>query len=278
MSQIGRWKAKLRRWALRRIALPLVNREMERHGSHFYLYVPSTDRLFPYRKFSQRVLGEARTRVIGSDRWYQVLLKKDIHVATAVDIGVNYGYTSCWLSRWADRVFTFEPNPNNLAMVREHLAIRQITNVTLTESAISNTHGEAVLHVKSKDGHHSLSDVGASETVRTITVPVTTLDRAADRLGLDRIGLLKVDVEGFEPQVFEGAAGLLERHAIDLILFEHSPAFYRDRGIDPRSSIATLERFGYRVTRLDGSAATEESLADVWQTDLIAEPSARMAH
>ena len=56
---------------------------------------------------------------------------------------------------------------------------------------------------------------------------------------------------------------------IDLILFEYSPGFYRQRGIDPRAPLAMLDRFGYRVTALDGGPADET----VWQSDLLACPA-----
>ena len=272
MSIAGRCKARLRRWAFRRLALPLLNRELEEQGLHLYRYVPAADRLFPYGRLTPRTLDRERAGRIDSDRWYRALGERGIRVPVAFDVGVNYGYTSVWLSRWAERVYAFEPNPHNAAMIREQLGIRQVKNVELVETAIADVEGEAVLHLKPHDGHHSLADVGASPTTGRIPVAVTTLDRAAAARGIESIGLLKIDVEGFEPEVLEGASGLLAARAIDLILFEHSPGFYRQRGIDPRAPIAVLERFGYRVSTTDGDPVDDASLASVWQTDLLAEP------
>jgi FkbM family methyltransferase len=173
-------------------------------------------------------------------------------------VGVNYGYTSAWISRWADRVYTFEPNPNNAAMIREQLRIRQIHNVEHIPTAISDHQGEGVLHLKSVDGHHSLGDIGASSTVGTMRVPVTTLDRFAETRGINRVSLLKIDVEGFEPEVLRGARGLLSARAIDLILFEYSPRFYRQRGIDPRAPMAVLEEYGYQARTLHAGLRVPE--------------------
>ena len=65
-------------------------------------------------------------------------------------------------------------------------------------------------------------------------VPCDTLDAVAERLGLTRIGLLKIDTEGHELAVLRGAKDLLARGAIDVIQFEFnemnviSRAFFKD--------------------------------------------------
>ena len=270
MSAGNRLTSRLRSWALYRWALPLVNRELKDRGVLLYRYIAATDRLFPYKALTRTALSP--TGDILSDRWYQALQARKLRGAIAFDVGVNYGYTSAWISHWAERVYTFEPNPNNAAMIREQLRIRQIDNVELVPTAISDQVGEAVLHLKSFDGHQSLGDIGASSTVGTMRVPVTTLDSFAATRGIDRVNLLKIDVEGFEPEALRGARGLLSARAIDLILFEYSPRFYRQRGIDPRAPMAVLEEYGYRARTLrgdpvDGSVSTRD------QIDLLAEPS-----
>jgi FkbM family methyltransferase len=275
VSIVARWKSRLRRWALRRIALPLVNRELREQGVHLYRYVPASDRLFPNRALTPRAIHRERGADIGSDVWYRALAARNLRVPVAFDVGVNYGYTSVWLSRWAEQVHAFEPNPRNAALIREQLSIRGIGNVELTETALSDREGEATLHVKAFDGHHALADIGASPTHDRIRVATTTIDREAAARGIDRIGLLKIDVEGFEAEVLEGARGLLANGAIDLILFEFSPRFHRQRGIDPRAPLAVLERFGYRVMTLDGATLDESALGPVPQIDLLAEPGGR---
>lgn len=267
-----RLRVRLRRWTIRRFALPLVNRELAEQGVHLYRYVPAADRLFPYKALVPSALRAAGE--IPSDRWYRALRARGLRGAVAFDVGVNYGYTSSWLSQWADRVHVFEPNPANRAMIREQLAIRHIDNVEIVDTAVSDREGEALLHVKPFDGHHSLADIGASETVGTMRVPVTTLDRYAGEQGIERIGLLKIDVEGFEPEVLRGASGLLSTGSIELLLFEYSPRFYRQRGLDPRAPLAVLDEHGYRVSTLDAEPLDRDSLSATQQIDLIAEPPA----
>ena len=261
---------RLRRWALKRVALPLLNRELAEQNLHLYRYVPATDRLFPYRRLTARDLDPERAGEILSDRWYRALVDRGVRGDIAFDVGVNYGYSSAWLSTMAGHVYAFEPNPANAAMIREHASIRRIQNVTLVPTAVSNRVGRASLHVKRFDGHHSLADIGASPTVSAVDVPVTTIDTAADERGLDAVDLVKIDVEGFEPEVLEGASRRLERGRVGLVLFEFSPGFYRQRGLPSRAPIDVLEGFGYAVEQIDGSPVPGGSLDDVWQMDLIA--------
>jgi FkbM family methyltransferase len=263
-------KSRLRNWALHRWAVPLVNRELKERGVFLYRYVAAADRLFPYKALTPSALST--TGEILSDRWYQVLQGRQLRGKVAFDVGVNYGYTSAWLSHWADRVYTFEPNPNNAAMIREQLRIRQIDNVEHIPTAVSDHQGEGVLHLKSVDGHHSLGDIGASSTVGTMRVPTTTLDWFAETRGINRVSLLKIDVEGFEPEVLRGARGLLSAKAIDLILFECSPRFYRQRGLDPLAPVSVLEEYGYKTRTLRGDPLDRGSVSTLQQIDLLAEP------
>jgi FkbM family methyltransferase len=260
----------LRNWALHRWIVPLVNRELKAQGVVLYRYVAATDRLFPYKALRDSALSP--TGEILSDQWYRALQARKPRGKIAFDVGVNYGYTSAWLSHWADRVYTFEPNPDNAAMIREQLRIRHIDNVEHIATAVSDHQGEGVLHLKAFDGHHSLADIGASSTVGTLRVPLTTLDGFAQARGIDQISLLKIDVEGFEPEVLRGSRGLLTARAIDLILFEYSPRFYRQRGLDPRAPIAVLEECGYRAQTLQGDPLDPESMNTSQQIDLLAEP------
>jgi hypothetical protein len=102
-------------------------------------------------------------------------------------------------------------------------------------------------------------------------VPVTTLDRFAATRGIDRVSLLKIDVEGFEPEVLRGAKGLLRAGAIDLVLFEYSPRFYLQRGLDPLAPVAVLREYGYRIRTLEGDPLDDGSLSATGRVDLLAD-------
>jgi FkbM family methyltransferase len=188
------------------------------------------------------------------------------------DVGGFRGYTAAWFAREAQRVFCFEANPTNQDQIADLLRVRHLSNTELVRCAVSDHAGRATLYVKPFGGHHALADIGASKTIDRVEVAVTTLDHFAAERGIDRIALLKVDVEGFEPDVLRGAKQLFARRAIAGVLFEFSPQFYKQRGIDPIAPVRILADYGYRVEAPNGKSITESELQSDDQRDLFAFP------
>ena len=82
-------------------------------------------------------------------------------------------------------------------------------------------------------------------------VPCTTLDDFCAAREIARIHFLKVDVEGYERDVFRGAAGLLRERRIDFITFEISQIPLKGAGLTARETFAILEEHGYPSYRFD---------------------------
>jgi FkbM family methyltransferase len=248
---------------------------------HFYVYDPSADLLSKISSFDHigsLLAGRPVNLGYGDCDWFPFLNNVAYDNDIVFDVGGCRGYTSAWFSRRARHVFCFEPNPLNQESIREQMKIRGISNVELISCAVSDQEGPAVLHLKPRDGHHSLGDVGRTPTIGQITVETTTLDNFAAKRSVDHIGLLKVDVEGFESEVFLGAEGLLRRKAISAIVFEFSPEFYQQRKIRPDEPIQILNRFGYRVETLEGKIFGRGNNGASEQQDLIAYPQSSDAN
>jgi len=252
------------------IVFPLVNQHLAKTRTRLYHYEPSTDRLFLFDSFGPRFPLWLQNPKIDSDQWCTYLPKLSLRKGIMFDVGVNFGYSTSWLARYASHVYAFEPNPQNVDFIKEHFLIRNIQNAEVLPCAVSDRDGFATLHVKPRHGHHSLGDIGASKTIERMRVPTVTLDTFAAERGIETVAFIKVDVEGYEPEVFRGASTLLQEQRIDMILFEYTPAFYRERSIDEESPIHILKEFGYSVTDLDGHEVTQRELARLGQTDLLA--------
>lgn len=134
---------------------------------------------------------------------------------TAVDVGSWYGPWSHWLARRVQRVTAFEPNPAVAAVLRASAA----PNVDVHQVAISDQPGELQLRV---------SGTGRGEEGRS-AIKVDDLDgteivveaRTLDSYGLDRVRLVKIDVEGYELPAVRGALELIRRwHPILVIELE----------------------------------------------------------
>lgn len=90
-----------------------------------------------------------------------------------------------------------------------------------------------------------------AETVRTIEVPVTTLDAYCAERGIGRIDFLKLDVQGFEDQCLLGAGGLLAQGAIRMVQVELLLSDMYARTLSFYDIEAILRPHGYRLHAID---------------------------
>lgn len=256
----------LRKKMLKKVAFPLLNGLLGEGQTHLYHYSPERDRLLPV-KFGSQTYDYLRTHTLDADRWWDCV-QRLTPGGSILDVGANAGYTSAWFANKADRVHAFEPHPSNAALLREHIRIRGLTNVEVHEAAVSDREGTVDLYCKPHAGHHSLADIGASATIGRLKVPCMTLDGFLRSEGIDDVRLLKIDTEGFEPEVLSGARDALGSGAIPRVLLEHSPAFYRDRGLDASAPLDFLSGLGFGLFTPDLEPLT--TLEAGVQCDVIA--------
>jgi FkbM family methyltransferase len=160
------------------------------------------------------------------------------------DLGASIGYMTLLMSRKARQVYSFEPAPHAVAEMKRHLAVNSMNNVSIVPSPVSN----AVRNVRFclTDGAYG-SAINDTETRWPILqLQATTLDLFIHDHPVP--DFLKMDVEGEEAAVLDGAKDLLGRRKTSICCEVHN----REAAV---SVLGTLARFGYQVTLLDGSSA-----------------------
>lgn len=174
----------------------------------------------------------------------------------ALDIGANYGVYAWHLARHARAVVAFEPQPGPAAFVRRALGGR----VRVEQVALSDGTGEVVLRVprdRMQDGRATIEPGNVLEALDATEVVVPR--RRLDDFAFERVGFVKIDVEGHERAVLEGGRALLERDRPSLIV----EAEDRHRAGAVESVAAFLAELGYRGSFLRGGALVPlERLAD----------------
>lgn len=141
---------------------------------------------------------------------------------TAVDVGANKGSYTYWLSRAAGpgRVVAFEPQQELADYLRLAARVLPMRNLTVESRGVSGRSGTLALHVPGSGPSPGASfemAVAAHASCHHVEVPVVALD---EYFGPDEpIRVVKVDVEGHEPEVFRGAQRILERDG-PLLVFE----------------------------------------------------------
>jgi FkbM family methyltransferase len=153
------------------------------------------------------------------------------------DVGAHHGLTSILSSLWvgtAGRVHAFEANPENALVLSANVGLNHLDQCTLVNAAVG-----------SKSGVVSLAGerVVATNAGRK-KVPLLSLDDYCEARGIERVDVLKIDVEGYEAEVLRGARYLLAgRPKIDLELHLDDVAQF---GCSPADVLAHIDLTRYR--------------------------------
>jgi FkbM family methyltransferase len=139
-----------------------------------------------------------------------------------LDIGASFGwYTVRWANRLKDtgRVVAVEPQLSHYKFLVRNIVLNQLSNVTALNCAAGDTDGSLVLYPQA----FGVSRMDASAVYRSggrpVEVPMRSIDSLCEELILNDVRFVKIDVDGFEPQVLRGMARLLRRDR-PVIVFE----------------------------------------------------------
>jgi FkbM family methyltransferase len=152
-------------------------------------------------------------------------------VTCVFDIGAHLGQTAERFNAAfpSATVYSFEPDPNSFA--RLATVAREVNAIRAIHAAVGDRDGEATFFINrfdetssllqaAPDAAQYLLDPNGFAPQSEITVPLLSLDRFCGVQGIGRIDVLKIDAQGNEVRILEGAHGLLERRAIPLIYVE----------------------------------------------------------
>lgn len=167
-----------------------------------------------------------------------------------LDIGANIGLYALSMARAepAAEVVAVEPNPNTFARLSRHRELNRQTNLRCIPAAIGEQPGELVLRDAGAgdSGKFTLRPGVTTEGTRVRVLPLRDLLR---EVGWDGVDLIKIDVEGFEPEVFAGALDVLRAHK-PVLVFELTPGWYGERTASLIKSMQALLEVNYRAERI----------------------------
>ena len=176
-----------------------------------------------------------------------------------VDAGANIGEVSLFAAkrvRPGGRVFSFEPVPELATRLRHHVELNGFAVVEVIERGLADREGKANIYTPGmpfRDGtmHDGMATLYASADRGTLvgSIPLTTLDAFAHERGLNRIDLLKVDVEGAELPVLGGAREVLDVHR-PWVIVEVQQETSEAAGYRHRDILTYLGNFGYRFAKI----------------------------
>ncbi|MBN2477077.1 MAG: FkbM family methyltransferase [Pirellulales bacterium] len=203
---------------LRRVFLPLLARFNPGDITIRHHYTGDRIRIHSYHHKGYWFHG--RQREAATMQLFRRFLSEG---ATVLDVGGHTGYVALYLASLVGpegQVFVFEPGENNLPYLRHNT--RGKANVTVVEKGAGSRNERRVFYIEGLTGQNNsfVHDFEVLETnkarayaagadVRQTVVDVVALDEFCREEAV-RPGFIKIDVEGFEREVLQGASSLLQ--------------------------------------------------------------------
>ncbi len=221
----------IREVGLLRFVIRFARRQIEKRlfGTGHRLTLPTGAAFYapPWSRAGSEVIYTGCRVDWGADR---LLLEYLDPQGTFLDVGANIGYYTALAAPSVKRVVAFEPDRRNLPVLETNLSA--LANADAVATAVSSQTGVLGFRLgETTETSRLMAAEGATETVETIA-----LDRWKDENPGDRVTAIKIDVEGFEIAVLEGARRLIECEA-PLILSEFN------LGDDAANEIPRLAEF-----------------------------------
>ena len=165
----------------------------------------------------------------------KILSKNNI----VIDAGANIGLMTLFFSKTirVKKVYSFEPVPQTFKILKDNIRINKVSNVEVFEMALSNQEQERNIYLNSNinRGAASLND----KEVESIGIPIKVkrLDQLEPILKLDNIDFCKIDVEGSELNLLQGADFLFKQEVKPSLCVEYS------RDVESNNTINELYDF-----------------------------------
>ena len=177
---------------------------------------------------------------------------------TFIDVGAHVGYFSMLAAAFVGktgRVISFEPDTSNYAHLLEHVERNGASQVIPVPLAVGAQPRVAEFFVNvDNDGGHGLWNVGdhpfnarTREAPKTRKVFLTTLDDFVGSSGPRKVKAIKIDAEGSEVAVLEGARKLLEEHQVPFVVAEINTFALGAMGTSQQALLGYMTGLGYET-------------------------------
>ncbi len=188
--------------------------------------------------------------------------------STVIDVGGNIGIFTVLLASLCQRVYSFEPAPETFERLKGNVFRNKLNHVSLHQLALSNISGEIMFSVSPNSP--ATNHIAVANDSTAINVPVTTLDTFVQDNQIETIDFLKIDVEGFEASVLEGAEALLSQNRVKYLFIEICPSNFEKANSSVEKVISSLSNAEYNghFIEQDGTLSETLSLSTIKEVSL----------
>ncbi|MEO6538192.1 MAG: FkbM family methyltransferase [Ferruginibacter sp.] len=181
--------------------------------------------------------------------------------AVVMDIGANIGTFSLPLAQYCTygNVHSFEPHEQSFERLKNNIDQNIFTNISIYNVACSSHEGTAPLYETNEhnSGMNRLSKSPDKDDISFATVQLITLDSFVCKNNISVIDAIKIDAEGHEYDILQGAYESLKKFS-PLLLIELDDRLLRQQGYSAEKLIKLLQSHGYQYIQ---NAETREAIS-----------------
>jgi FkbM family methyltransferase len=150
--------------------------------------------------FAEHSCVDAIVKQFNNDFYYYLREQEELNL---IDLGANIGLFSLFVSPVCEKVYSVEPTPSHFTLLQELVKLTGTKNIQPYNIAIGIEDGEAEfnIHERNSTMNSFITHRTDPHSGKTVTVQTRTLNSFIDSLDVDRIGFVKMDIEGFENEV-----------------------------------------------------------------------------
>ncbi|GEM_PF-1568586 len=211
--------------------------------------VRNEDGLFKCRGWTDDI------RIVNPITEYEIREYFSLREGVFIDVGAHIGKYTIMTGRKLvkGKIISIEADPDNFEILKENIVLNNLKNVIPLNLAAFRENGEIAFY-KTISPHTSGYSIYSREHTKTINVKAMRLDEISDNLGLGKIDLIKIDVEGAEYDVLEGATRTLRKTKI--VIYE---TIWGDKSEKCKD---LLTKMGFEINRLGNNIIAINRLDD----------------
>jgi len=223
------------------------------------------------------------SRALAIDKEWELeetnLFKKEVKKGmNVIDIGSHIGYFTVLFSKLVGekgKVFAFEPFPRSFEILKQNLVLNNLNNVKLSNEGISNYSGKGELFLQTNEG--SVDNRMYEEALvkildydrKSIIVRTKKLDEIEFE---DKIDFIKMDVQGYESQIIEGAKKMLRESTNLKMLVEFIPNAHRVQGKNEEDFIRLLDELGFEIFAMENNDINKIDIEKLYSLEDFGDP------
>jgi len=200
------------------------------------------------------------------DNVKKIFLSKINKGDTVIDVGANIGFFSLLAAKKIGsrgKIFAIEPLKQANNWLKKNLKLNSFENYKVLEVAVGEKQGTMKMYKKSKSAEMIILDPTVSKDDLLICgeINIETIDNIISTKKIEKVNLLKIDVEGFEHEVLLRCKESFKAKKIENIICEIHTKYLKNRGIEEQSLYTLLRKNNFLTKDIDIQEETKHILA-----------------